>query len=172
MGKTEHRSPAPTEECRVNLERWIFGGGTYQLDIRPGQPLWHNDRKSPNLDVTVLHVWQKYVLEQRLKAANSWRTELPTCCPLLKRCTSSRNRMVRLHRKYQGTYVEHVQCTNLPVNESSPLASSNTVRTSLMPVLVADSSFNTASVLFASNRARVVFPDPLGPHRIMLPAEP
>lgn len=62
--------------------------------------------------------------------------------------------------------------TNLPVSESSPLASSNTARTSFVPEFVAESSLSTASVLLANNRANVVFPQPLGPQRIMLPVEP
>ena len=57
----------------------------------------------------------------------------------------------------------------LPVIAKRPFASSNTFRTSFIPDPVADSSLNTAPDLFASKRARVVFPQPGGPQKTILP---
>lgn len=62
--------------------------------------------------------------------------------------------------------------TYVPVRERDALASSKIARTSFVPELVAESSLNTAFVCLTNKRARVVLPHPLGPQRIMLPAQP
>ncbi len=70
-----------------------------------------------------------------------------SCWVLLKRCTSSRNSTVRR-----------------PVAARSVCAFSTAARTSLMPAITADKAMNCASDPCATRRARVVFPDPGGPH--------
>ena len=73
-----------------------------------------------------------------------------SCCALLKRCTSSRNRIVPMLRSPKR------RC-----------ASSITKRTSFTEADTADSVMNSFSVWLAINRAKVVFPHPGGPHKMM-----
>lgn len=60
----------------------------------------------------------------------------------------------------------------LPVSWRAFFASSKIGRTSLMPTIVALSSLKIALVRLAISRAKVVFPQPGGPHKIMLPVAP
>src|SRR5262245_33298409 len=73
-----------------------------------------------------------------------------SCWPLLKRCTSSTNRMV---------------CR--PERASVSSAACMASRMSLTPENTADSATNSASKACAIRRARVVLPEPGGPHRII-----
>src|SRR5579875_463657 len=75
-----------------------------------------------------------------------------SCCALLKRCTSSRNRIVPR-----------------PVSARRRRASSSTPRTSLTPAVTADPGTKTFEVYLAISRARVVLPLPAGPQRIAEP---
>lgn len=78
-----------------------------------------------------------------------------SCCALLKRWISSKNKTVFF-----------------PVKASNPFASSNTARTSLIPDEVALSSLNVQLASRASSLESVVFPQPGGPQSIMLPRFP
>ena len=70
-----------------------------------------------------------------------------SCCVRLKRCTSSRNRIVPW-----------------PCSPSRARARSATSRTSFTPAVTADSGSNAFSVAPATSRAIVVLPVPGGPH--------
>ncbi len=72
-----------------------------------------------------------------------------SCWPLLKRCTSSTNSTVRRPSAKR--------CA----------ASASTARTSGNPDSTAEMAWNSASAYCASNSARVVLPQPGGPHRII-----
>lgn len=115
-----------------------------------------------------------------------------TCWALLKRCTSSRSRIVRLQKGDVGSLLAFCRLndTNRPVRARIPFASSATARTSAMPASVALSSLKVALVCLASKRASVVLPHlrrscghsftlnagnltyPGGPQNIMLPVAP
>ena len=71
-----------------------------------------------------------------------------SCWLLLKRCTSSRNRMVPRS-----------------ASANRRRAPSMTSRTSFTPAVTADSDTNSRSVIDATTVARVVLPVPGGPHR-------
>ncbi len=70
-----------------------------------------------------------------------------SCWALLKRCTSSMNRIVWA-----------------PVRPSWLRAASIAARTSFTPAVTADSSVNRRLVTWLTTWARVVFPVPGGPH--------
>ena len=71
-----------------------------------------------------------------------------SCCALLKRWISSMKRIVRLPRRWLFR------------------ASSIAARTSFTPASTAEMAMNSAPLCAATNRARVVFPEPGGPQRI------
>jgi hypothetical protein len=72
-----------------------------------------------------------------------------SCCTLLNRCTSSTNSTVR----------------RPPSNRRC--ASASTSRTCGKPLSTAEIATNSASAYRASNKARVVLPQPGGPHKII-----
>lgn len=78
-----------------------------------------------------------------------------TCCALLKRWISSKNKTVFFSVKANDFF-----------------ASSNTARTSLIPDEVALSSLNVELATAARSLASVVFPQPGGPQNMMLPKLP
>ena len=90
------------------------------------------------------------VAPMRMSVPSSTPGRRASCCDLLKRWISSRNSTVRRSS-----------------SSSRRLAVASTSRTSLTPADVAESCSNAAAVSLATSRARVVFPVPGGPHRII-----
>ena len=72
-----------------------------------------------------------------------------SCCALLNRCTSSTK-----------STVPHPAARFVR-------AASTAARMSLMPARTAEIPMKSAAVAFAASRARVVLPEPGGPHRII-----
>src|SRR3569623_1133834 len=90
------------------------------------------------------------VAPMKVSVPSSTKGRKASCCALLKRCTSSTNRIVA-----------RPDCTR------TCLASSTAARTSFTPASTAEMLKNCACTRRAMSRASVVLPVPGGPHRII-----
>jgi len=109
-----------------------------------------------HLYLALFDVWKKNVLHSCHKL-NCTGKGKHTCCALLKRWISSRNKTVFL-KHGQCKWMKGRHTSYFPVSASNPFASSNTARTSLIPDEVALSSLNMQFTSFANNLDSVVFP--------------